>query len=319
MGLPVRIFNSTDQGAPFQQPTRPSEWLAILKKVLVEGYGAKTSLGWSLEFEDAVNLIVVFRQDPTIGSGGFLKVWSVGGDSAGTDIRIDVGKGHDGSGNLIERLGYRQLNLTSNTSNPATNASAVAGWTIVGCARGFWATQLFGGSTVSTTTGEGQNIQWYVFIGDGETFDPNDAGQFTIVYNGSFSTTGDSADTSWTGGSVAGLDVGCTLFATDGSSSKLRYRYFIPNASTEVNGDPYATEVPIVLQPVIPVAGDARTVYSVAFPRIRLKIPGLFETRMGGRSMSMPCVRNFGGFDFIPVRGFYTPAFWIKVSGEWYV
>ncbi|MCL1048940.1 hypothetical protein L2755_04755, partial [Shewanella abyssi] len=62
MGLPARIYRWDDEGAPtVVRDTRMSDIISLLKKCLIEGYGEKEGLGWSLAFDDPANLKVAFR------------------------------------------------------------------------------------------------------------------------------------------------------------------------------------------------------------------------------------------------------------------
>lgn len=59
MAIPT-LYKWDDAGAP--QLTRQAQsLLTILRKCLVEGYGSKAALGWSIAFDDAVNLRTVYR------------------------------------------------------------------------------------------------------------------------------------------------------------------------------------------------------------------------------------------------------------------
>lgn len=66
-----KIYSSTDTGAPILQE-KSGALTSLLKAVLVDGYGSKTALGWTLEFEGGTNdAIKVFRNK---GTGQFLRV-----------------------------------------------------------------------------------------------------------------------------------------------------------------------------------------------------------------------------------------------------
>ena len=55
-----RMFRSEDASAPELKYVNGS-LIALLKAVLVNGYGTTQSLGWTLEFEDATANLAVFR------------------------------------------------------------------------------------------------------------------------------------------------------------------------------------------------------------------------------------------------------------------
>jgi hypothetical protein len=74
MARPVKVYRWDDAGAPQRSPSDAAAIVNILKKCLVEGYGAKAPLGWTLAYEDAVNATAVFRNSPVNGSGGYARV-----------------------------------------------------------------------------------------------------------------------------------------------------------------------------------------------------------------------------------------------------
>lgn len=70
----VTVYRWDDPGAP--QIGSGDLWpgiLNILKKCLVEGYGTKTAVGWTVEYEDVPGAKCVFRNDPVEGSGGYVQ------------------------------------------------------------------------------------------------------------------------------------------------------------------------------------------------------------------------------------------------------
>ncbi|PKG80077.1 hypothetical protein CXF80_18215 [Shewanella sp. Actino-trap-3] len=70
MGLPVKIYRWDDVGAPGLTDARTSSIINVFKKVLVEGYGTKQPLGWTIDQEDAQNFKIAFRNSTVSGSGG---------------------------------------------------------------------------------------------------------------------------------------------------------------------------------------------------------------------------------------------------------
>ena len=67
-----KIFTSEDVGAPSLSGSVGS-LINVFKKCLVEGYGEKTSLGWTIPFEDAPNYKCVFRMPE--GTRTFLQIY----------------------------------------------------------------------------------------------------------------------------------------------------------------------------------------------------------------------------------------------------
>lgn len=59
--MTVRLFKSTDAGAPQLGRTDAGDLLTILRGCLVEGYGTRTPAGWTMPFSDLPNKIACFK------------------------------------------------------------------------------------------------------------------------------------------------------------------------------------------------------------------------------------------------------------------
>ena len=70
--LPVTVYKWDDDNAPVIANGNTSEIINVLKKCLVEGYGDKQPLGWSIALEELANNKIAFRNDTTHGSGSFV-------------------------------------------------------------------------------------------------------------------------------------------------------------------------------------------------------------------------------------------------------
>lgn len=90
MGLPVTVYRWDDDGAPQITNRTPSEMVDVLKKVLVTGYGTKASLGWNIAFEDVGTQKIAFRNNTTLGSGGYVQFWCPEGTNL-TNSRFSYG------------------------------------------------------------------------------------------------------------------------------------------------------------------------------------------------------------------------------------
>lgn len=67
------LYSSTDAGAP-QLNNTPGSLMAILTACLVNGFGGKNGLGWTMPFYDLAASIAVYRNDHTNGTGCFLRL-----------------------------------------------------------------------------------------------------------------------------------------------------------------------------------------------------------------------------------------------------
>jgi len=111
----------------------------LLRKVLVDGYGTRDPLGWTLEFVDGAEEKMVFRNNPATGTGFFLQVdHSVGSvmpDSVqytaevrGFESMADIDNGN-GAFPVDASRYFRLSNTNNNTARP---------WMVIGDDRCFY-------------------------------------------------------------------------------------------------------------------------------------------------------------------------------------
>ena len=67
--MTTKYYSSADSGAPVFAPNVPGSLIAILDAVLVNGYGSKSSLGWTIEYTDS-NTRVYRNSTSVAGSTG---------------------------------------------------------------------------------------------------------------------------------------------------------------------------------------------------------------------------------------------------------
>ena len=317
MGLPVSVYRSTDAGAPVGTAARPLDWITILKKCLVEGYGDKDPLGWTLEFENVSTYAAVFKNNPVIGSGGYFQIASSnGGNGLNVAIDLSVAKGMTGVGVYVDKILQRRLGLYNDRSN---------GWIVLGTSRGFWMLQNSAENTWSSSTGQ-SSACWSVFVGDIETFDPNDNSPFTLVHG--VSGTGDSTSATYSDniGSAANGAVAVMLPALSGSG---RYEHRVESTmigftgSDQNPGGIFSTNLPMVFTPAILRRGatstpQANITVSDNLPYIRGVIPALVVPSIqGGRSLT-GFDHTFDSVMYRVVHGYSTTMYWLKMEGEWY-
>lgn len=74
--MAITVYRSDDTSAPALSPsTGNGTYLALLKACLVDGYGAKSAAGWTLEFDDiATNGVMIIRNNPTTGTGRYFRI-----------------------------------------------------------------------------------------------------------------------------------------------------------------------------------------------------------------------------------------------------
>lgn len=315
MGLPVTVYRSTDAGAPQITPVSPSKIINLLKKCLVEGYGDKDPLGWTLEYEDAGSFAAAFRNSTEDGgSGGFVKIWSATGtDAVSADFRVKVAKGMTGINTFVDDVGYRTYNLES-------NQQANGRWQLIGTARSFWLIiEHSQSSTYELTTNAYQTWQLTIFIGDIESSDPNDASPF-VMLTPTKETADDSTSVTYIsvfGGSSLAY---CGMFSCDGSASaQVTYSLAFPFESSTTSYPVHAQSQGIheSLLPVCVARGVVAP--SNIFPSGRGAVPGLFQSdTIGYSSQFRPLDLEFDGQMFTRLLCFVFQNLWLNIE-EWYV
>lgn len=99
MAQPVTVYRWDDEGAPQIVDGRPSEYINLLKKCLVEGYGEKQGLGWLVQDESPLNQ----ASFANAGSGGSFVLGSEsGGDLAGEKIKMQCCQSFIDFDNLVQ-------------------------------------------------------------------------------------------------------------------------------------------------------------------------------------------------------------------------
>jgi hypothetical protein len=171
MGLPVTVYRWDDVGAPQLTTPKPSEIINILQKCLVDGYGSKSPLGWTKEYENLTTRQAAFRNSPITGSGGYFKIWSHdGSDSANALTRLTSAV----SMSDIDTFFKKSYNTAIHAFNSAYNR-----WVILGTTRAFY--------LILSTNGPmgGNNALWdnTAYIGDFDPFIPGDLNTFITIGN----------------------------------------------------------------------------------------------------------------------------------------
>tara|TARA_R110002033_G_C3890235_1_gene238784 strand:- start:982 stop:1983 length:1002 start_codon:yes stop_codon:yes gene_type:complete len=213
MGLPVTIYRWDDAGAPQLTNQTPSELIDILTKCLVDGYGAKQPLGWTIPFENLASQSVMFRNSIAHGgSGGVVRLSSVGGNASRTWLRMYASQDAVGIDNQIN-VGRKDM-----FGAPYSKYTA---WILVGTPTAFFV--IFcdpTGQMVSTS-----NIPEYTaYIGDFDNYLPADSGRFIAIayadYSGDYTSA--SGSTSY-GSTLSSLTRTCGNDYANYTTLKLTY------------------------------------------------------------------------------------------------
>lgn len=309
MGLPVTVYRSTDAGAPQLVTGKPSSWINILKKVLVDGYGAKSPLGWTIEFEDTGTRSIVFRNSLTDGgSGCYVKFYSVGGgDNNYSTLGIKIAQSFTDINTFIKGLHARGL-LTLTGYND---------WEIIGTSRGFYVGVYNISESMGLPNTNTVGTQYY-FVGDIESFTPNDVSPFTIVN----STSTNSDNTASTGITITTSTLYAHLNSADGSVGSNLYSFiksvFYQQSNTPV-GNAELLGINHRMSPVLIYGTPASSQNtSLALPYMRGSVPGLYMSSFAGyRTESWPYEITQDGVTWVLLKCNSSPQQWVK-TGTWY-
>lgn len=308
MGLPVTRYTHLDAGAPQIVNATPSEWINILKKVLIEGYGTKAPLGWTLAFEDAGTFQAAFRNTTTDGgSGGYFQIGSVtGANTTVAGMVVTAAAGMTGINSFVRKQYSRRFGLSS----------AVRGWEIIGTARGFYLIQHLT-----------SHLNYYIssgnvcyFIGDYQSVYDNDPARFVLVTG---RASASDANTTAINDHIGGADsLYAQVYALDGSnisnwckatSVSVIQNGYTTNESAELLG------INHVLSQLVLCVNTAASNSSTIQPQSRGIVPGLlFSTFSGYASEQWPKFLTFNGKNHVGVRGSFALYAWINTE-EWYV
>ncbi|MGI2158039.1 hypothetical protein [Shewanella baltica] len=308
MGLPVTVYRYTDAGAPQIVSGTPTEWINVLKKVLVEGYGAKSPLGWTLEFEDAGVRSVAFRNATTEGgSGGYVKFYSTdGSNTAYKTLGMKCAMGMTGIDAYFKPLWARGFTPSSNHK----------GWEIIGTKRGFYLILHYTVNTLMGLGGLTSDTQVY-FIGDIHSVNINDTCPFTIV-----SASAQTSDVTSTSGitDYSGNTFSAQMYALDGSNTSSMYSFLKGHAyRNSANYDGNAESLGINHSMIqIYIYGVASQNNNQQLPFGRGFVPGLYISSFAGyRTESWPKELTQDTVKWVLLRSYVSPQFWISL-GDWY-
>lgn len=313
MPLPVTVYRWDDVGAPSIGTKTATDILNIFKKCLVEGYGAKSPLGWTIPFEDAPNNKVVFRNSTTEGSGGFVQFWDyIGTNPASSTIAFQGAVSMTGL-DAFEKPQARML---------AKAASLMNYWVLIGTSCGFWFI-----THNSLTTPYGATYDKMIFfVGDFNAFVTNDVGRFVNLM---YSTTTDMTSTSWNYSFDSSMQAGsplCRIYDTDSSDNYLAYKMdgnYLTGSNNHA-GIPTVARIfnkPLMIGTVSHTSTDRLGVISsvsVIRPYYRGEIPGLLNSPQGGYSGEpWPTIETINGEQHLLMAGYQFGRTWINLE-SWY-
>lgn len=291
MPTPVTVYRWDDVGAPQLNTGKPSEIINVLKKCLVEGYGSKLPLDWSIVFEDNVTQKIVFQNKVAAGgSGGMVRFRSnTATDANYTVMRFVAAKSFADIDNPFQ-AGFEQAFQQQ--------AAVQKGWVIIGTPKSFYFMICRVPALTSSGSKMSSSVTYnsHIFVGDFESFIPNDSGRF-VSANG---TALSDAGTSWfntldSDNAFEGTLQQLSVMRSDGGSFAMSHGLisFFRGATSSQNSE----ALPKILVPVCIRVATSQSVgsnlsdtngnninNSLLFPFLRGKLPGMFQGDYAGYS-----------------------------------
>ncbi|MCT8124422.1 hypothetical protein H1D31_00020 [Alishewanella sp. BS5-314] len=336
MAQPVTVYRWDDPGAPQRSPSNAQQILNILKKCLVEGYGTKDPLGWTLEYEDPTDGVAVFRNSPVNGSGGVFRFTTQSG-LTGPYIRTQSAQAATGT-SFADLFNPGYLN-TIGTDPSFTR------WILVGNKKSFYfilhhASQNFNSSIPEVC----------FFCGDIDSLTPEDASKFICTGFNSNSTTSAPTIGTMNSGVVGPLsfysDTTNNLNATfsgdasrsrilfptsvDGSALSSAYSIYVPGLpgtgtpnSIVSNTSWPAGSIIEYLYIKREVSLTAETMFATDRPLIRGRMPGIMTPKLRGfHAETWPVIKEIDGVNYLGVSIISSSSthggiiFWINLE-DW--
>lgn len=166
MAVPI-VMSSADPGAPVLDAT-PASFYNVMKKCLIEGYGAKAPLGWSLILDDPANNQMVVRPA-----------------SATAELRIAAQAGSVPTFRFLGAAAFGDISSPINVIQGGSvfftdySSEALAKWFVVGDASRFYLILTHPGKTNGNMIYG--NRHYAYFFGDADSGVLNDPGRFVAL------------------------------------------------------------------------------------------------------------------------------------------
>lgn len=314
MATPVTVYRWDDVGAPQVVDGRPSEYLNVLKKCLIEGYGTKVGLGWSLLDEETAAPYCAFINDNSIGSGG-AAMFSASNDNVGQKVTVR------GAQDYIDRVNYSR----STPYHAFDYASAGGGmnkyWILIGTGKAFYffCYSDYSMETNKTTT---RHVISF-FIGDMNSLIPNDPATFICIAG-----VQNNSNTSWSYslpykfGEVNLVNIS-SIHPLDGTDNATQFSITsLFSVYGYVNGNHTSAPNILVLSPSYIALGSGSIISSSQYqnetqPFIRGLVPGLFIASDAGYKDDVPpVIKELNGANhyLIPTCNSNTGCAWINLE-----
>ncbi|MFT7565812.1 MAG: hypothetical protein ACI846_000098 [Pseudoalteromonas distincta] len=316
MALPVTMYRWDDDGAPQVVDGKPSEYMNVLKKCLVEGYGTKTGLGWSVEEEIASPPSLSLKNDLTVGGSGGCAFFSSDNDTNTGNVRVE------GCQDYVDAANRGRTSSYFSFSKYSTGTNFLNKWFLIGTGKAFYFfiyNQYQLGGNFTTTI---PSVSF--FMGDINSLYQNDPATFI-----SMGGPRDSVTFNWTTNLIYQLSESSAgeitkIHPLDGSDSaynvspiSLGNRFYVAGKHT---GNPNIT----VLSPIYLFMGTGNLDVSANYqnqliPYSRGLLPGAFLANSPGyRNDFMPVIKVIDNIEYylLPSANSHTGCVWINLE-QW--
>ncbi|TMN67297.1 hypothetical protein CWB85_19805 [Pseudoalteromonas sp. S1727] len=329
MAQAVTVYRWDDPGAPQIVDGRPSEFINVFKKCLVEGYGEKIPLGWQVQLEEAINKISFINDVTAGGSGGsFVLKSALGGDEVGEKVIIQCCQSFIDFENIIQASPKSTYKMKGGTFG----YDLFPQWLVIGTSHAFYfITKMTTHQSVSSL----QNLYYPAFfVGDFNKIIPSDQNRF-ILFGGYTGLNDDTnpGSTAYLSGKLVDGAASSSIkgYTLDSPPSVWQYtiRTLLGSGRNNIEDSVVKKETPEItfMSPAYIFNNSydyhrseyAETYNSVTNPAIRGVIPGLFVSQQVGffdeALYYTPIINNQVHLN-LPSTGGRASAVWINME-QW--
>lgn len=321
MAQPVTVYRWDDVGAPQVIDGKPSEYMNVFKKCLVEGYGSKAPVGWTVEDESLPEEtpFLAIKNDELKGGSGGAMTFKAQNDNAITVITCQSALDY------ISKTEQSRVGAYFTIGAGSTGVHSANKWIIIASATAFYFLALPEYTMNRNYFGTYAHIMF--FAGDIKSFYGADPARF-VSLSGSIN----SNSFAWNGGlnniisdnysSICGY-----MYALDASANKAS-GYIVSSFGIHAVGQNSiqdSTPEIRVLSPTLLCSGSynlsaaGSNINSETLPFARGEIPGLFISQeYGYRIEKMPFIKLIDGVSHfsIPRSNNGGTCAWINLE-EW--
>lgn len=312
------VYRFDDAGAPQVVNGTPSEYMNIIKKCLVEGYGSKAALGWTVVDEDTTDAPFLALKNGPAGTGG---VFMMDAPSNANNATFTVQCAID----YVDRTTFARVSRKTAQRNASAGTNMSTNWILIGTERCFYFICTSANNAVrSYFNGSSSQMGW--FAGDVTPLINNDLATFTLLI-GREKTTHDNNNNllyhlnGTTGNNALSLSV------LDGTDATLDHSLnCILGFTFYKNGVEYRTATPeigLLADLYILASREVANSYfepNVAhFPRLRAKLPGMRVTDAAGyMEQPFPFIKAINNKQHLlmPSTGGYISMVWLDLE-DW--